>query len=212
LNDPLDCQVDIRKAAENAISRLSGKKRQNLISLSKHKGILDDIQKSLRDVGVCSFSLVLEHPLLWSHYADGHKGLCLAYEIPFSAFFGPERTIDGAILPVHYDENPLTEWFMNNTPEKAKIDTKEFSNALVERVLSIKAKEWEYEKEARIICRNEGAVPIQHHHLKQVCFGMNTAKADLSLVKQLVDNTGYSVEYFRIERTENDFGIKTVKM
>ena len=123
---------------------LSGKKKQNLVKLSKPNGLFDNIQKSIKNVGVCSFSLVLEEPLLWSHYANGHKGLCLHYEIPFQSFFEPSKIIEGAIIPVDYGENPLTEWLIENAPEKAKIDVNEFSNKLVQKVLSIKGKEWRY--------------------------------------------------------------------
>lgn len=212
LNDPFDCQVYIRKAVDHAISLLSGKKKQNLVKLSKPNGLFDNIQKSIKNVGVCSFSLVLEEPLLWTHYANGHKGLCLTYKIPFQSFFEPSKTIEGAILPVDYGENPLTEWLTENAPEKAKIDAKKFSNDLVEKVLSIKGKGWEYEKEARIICNREGAFPLPKDYLKQVCFGMNTVESDISLIKQLIDNAGYSVEYYQIERTEKDFGFKAVKI
>jgi len=212
LNDPFDCQVDIKKAAENAIPLLSGKKKQNLVKLSKSNGFFENIQKSIKSVGICSFSLVLEEPLLWSHYANEHKGLCLTYEIPFQYFFKPSTIIEGAILPVDYGENPLTEWFIENAPEKAKIDTKNFSIELVRKVLSIKGKGWEYEKEARIINDKEGAFPISKDFLKQVCFGMNASESDISLIKQIIDNAAYSVEYYQIERTEKDFGIKKVKI
>jgi len=136
----------------------------------------------------------------------------LTYEIPFQSFFEPSKTIEGAIIPVDYGENPLTEWLIEKAPEKAKIDTKKFSNEFVEKVLSIKGKGWGYEKEARIICGKEGAFPIPKEYLKQVCFGMNAAESDINLIKQLLDNAGYSVEYYQIERTEKDFGIKTVKI
>jgi len=168
LNDPFDCQVDIRKAVDHAISLLSGKKKQNLVKFSKPNGLFDKIQNSIKNVGVCSFSLVLEEPLLWSHYANGHKGLCLHYEIPFQYFFEPSKTIDGAILPVDYGDNPLTEWLIENAPEKSKINVSEFSNKLVEKVLSIKGKGWSYEKEARIICNREGAFAIPRSCLKRV--------------------------------------------
>lgn len=212
LNDPFDCQVDIRKAVEHAISLLSGKKKQNLVKLSKPNGLFDNIQNSIKTVGVCSFSLVIEEPLLWSHYANGHKGLCLTYEIPFQSFFEPSKTIEGAIIPVDYGENPLTEWLRENAPEMAKIDVNEFSNKLVAKVLSIKGKGWRYEKEARIICSRQGAFSIPKNYLKQVCFGMNADESDISLIRQLIDNAGYSVGYYQIERTEKDFGIKTVKI
>lgn len=180
--------------------------------MSKPNGLIDKIQKSIKDVGVCSFSLVLEKSLLWSHYANGHKGPCLTYEIPFQYFFEPSKKNDGAILPVDYGENPLTEWFIKNAPEKVKMNTKKFSNGLVGRVLSIKAKDYEYEKEARIICGKEGAYHIPKEFLKQVCFGMNASESDIGLIKQIIDNAEYSVEYYRIERNELDFGIKTMKI
>lgn len=212
LNDPFDCQVDIRKAVENAISLLLGKKKQNLVKLSKPSGFFDNIQKSIKNVGVCSFSFVLEEPLLWSHYANGHKGLCLTYEMPFPSFFEPSKSIPGAILPIIYGENQLTDWLIENAPEKAKIDTKKFSYDLIGKVLSIKGEGWRYEKEARIICDREGAYPIPKDCLKQVCFGMNADESDITLIKQLIDNAGYSVDYCQIKRTEKDFGIKAIKI
>ena len=82
----------------------------------------------------------------------------------------------------------------------------------MEKVLSIKGKGWGYEKEARIICSKKGAFPIPKDYLKQVYFGMNAPESDISLIKQIIDNIGYSVEYYQIERTEKDFGIKPVKI
>ena len=155
LNDPFDCQVDIKKAAENAISRLSGKKKQNFVKLSKAKGIFNKIQKDIKSVGICSFSLVLEEPLLWSHYANEHKGLCLTYEIPGQFFFDPSNNIIG-VSPVDYNVNPLTEWFIKNAPEKAGTDLNEFAIELLKKVLAIKGEGWGYEKEVRIIRDKEG--------------------------------------------------------
>jgi hypothetical protein len=212
LNDPFDCQVDIRKAVENAIPFLSGKKRQNLMKLSKPNGFFDNIQTSIKNVGVCSFSLILEEPLLWSHYADGHKGLCLTYEMPFQSFFKPSKTIPGAIIPVDYGENQLTDWLIENTPEKAKMNTKKLSYDLISKILSIKGEGWKYEKEARIICNREGAYPIPKDCLKQVCFGMNADESDMTLIRQIIDNAGYSIDFYQIARTEKDFGIKIMKI
>ncbi len=211
LNDPFDCQVDIKKAVANAISRLSGKKKQNLVKLSKAKGLFDKIQEDIKRVGICSFSLALKEPLLWSHYANEHKGLCLTYEIPGQFFFDPSNNIIG-VSPVDYDVNPLTEWFIEIEPEKAGTDLNEFAIELLEKILTIKGKDWRYEQEIRIIRYNEGALPVPKDFLKQVCFGMNAPESDISLIKQIIDNAGYSVEYYQIERSEQDFGIKTVKI
>jgi hypothetical protein len=53
----------------------------------------DDFILPLQKVGVCSFSLSLDKPLctsaLWSHYADGHRGVCLLYRFPESFLVAP---------------------------------------------------------------------------------------------------------------------------
>jgi hypothetical protein len=41
---------------------------------------------------------------------------------------------------------------------------------------------------------------------------MNADESDIALIKQIVDNAGYSVDYCKIGRTEKDFGIKTMKI
>ena len=33
------------------------------------------------DRGVCCFSAVINNPLLWSHYADQHRGVCIGYSL-----------------------------------------------------------------------------------------------------------------------------------
>jgi hypothetical protein len=151
LNDPFDCKVDIKKAAENAISRLSGEKKEKLENfVKKNSAFLDKIQEGTGNVGICSFSSVLEESLLWSHYANEHKGLCLTYLIPGEFIDDPLNRIIG-VCPVDYGKNPLTEWFMENTPENAESDFNNFANEIASKVLLIKGKGWAYEKEVRII-------------------------------------------------------------
>jgi len=211
LNDPFDCRVDIKKAADHAISNLSGEKKQNLSNLLKLRGLLDRIQKDTGNVGICSFSLILEDTLLWSHYADEHRGLCLMYEIPDEFINDPKNKIIG-VSAVEYGHNPLTDWFIRNAPEKNNIDLLEFAVELIKKVFSIKSRAWEYEKEVRIIREKEGVFSLPKGFLKQVCFGMNTPEPDISSIRKLIDDTGYSVNYCRIKRTKDDFGIGVVEI
>ena len=79
-------------------------------------------------------------------------------------------------------------------------------------MLSIKGVGWKYEKEARIVCERKGNYNIPKNFLKQVCFGMNSDESDITLIEQLIDYSGYSVEHCQIKRTKNDFGIKLAKL
>lgn len=211
LNDPFDCRVDIKRSAENAISKVTGKRKDNLAKLAGLDRYFDQIQKDTGKVGICSFSLELGNPLLWSHYANEHKGVCLAYDIPENFLVDELNEITG-VAAVKYGENQLTDWFVENAPEDGNSDFKEFTLELVKKVVTIKSTCWDYEKEVRIIRQEQSTLTIPREFLKQVCFGLNTPAADISLIRELVDNSGYKVDYCRMERSESDFGIRAIEI
>jgi hypothetical protein len=85
--------------------------------------------------GMLCFSSDKSNPLLWSHYADRHKGICLGF-----------RVRDALVAPIKYVEArtelrpPLTE-------------------NCVRELLFTKYSGWEYEKEWRSWCRLEETDP-----------------------------------------------------
>ena len=170
---------------------------------------------SLQTVTVCSFSLnphqelTIENPLLWSHYADEHRGLCLVYVIS-EEFLNDKNKIIG-IAPVEYGNNLLKEFFIDAFPTK-KNAIEHFMEQLVKKTLTIKSSNWKYESEIRIIREKEGPFQIQKSHLKQICFGLNTPESDIKLIRELTEKLDYSVEFYKMERCEkSDFGIKSVE-
>jgi len=98
-------------------------------------------RKIASDWAVLCFSEKMDHPLMWSHYADKHKGLCLAFEIPAShlrkVHYMRARLI-GASVPKKF-----------GMPDSA--DHK--SNPLL-----VKYSGWKYECEQRIIVRKSELV------------------------------------------------------
>jgi hypothetical protein len=205
LNDPFDCRVDIKKAAERACTQLSGEKKRILTRLAGMERYLDQIQKDTADVALCSFSLVLEEPLLWAHYANQHKGLCLTYTFPESFLNNPDSIL--AVKKVEYEDDAMTNWFVQNTPTQ-ETDFHEFTLGIVKKILSVKSPVWGYEKEARVIRVSNGPFQIERDHFKQICFGLDTPDADIDLMRTLVDKSGYNVQFCKIERSQSDFGIE----
>ncbi len=212
LNDPFDCQVDIRKSANFAASKVSGMKREILLKISTLDNFGDEIQRRMMKIGVCSFSLNLEESLLWSHYADEHRGVCLMYEFTENFILEEANEIVG-VSEIVYGENPLSDWLIENIPDQIENDFYDhFTTELLKRVLIVKSDGWRYENECRIIRQKSGPFLIPKECLKQVCFGMHAEKADMQLVRKIVDSAGYSVEYCQICKRESDFGIKTVEI
>ena len=75
------------------------------------------------------------HPLMWSHYAEKHHGVCLE--------FGTDNVhFDGALKVEYLDEYPVFELADNDD-----------SKAL--RYMTTKAKVWEYEDEFRLIAQEK---------------------------------------------------------
>ena len=211
LNDPFDCQVDIRKSTNYAISKVpSGLKSDIPTRISKLNGFIDEIQRRMTVIGVCSFSLTLEEPLLWAHYADEHRGICLFYEFPEDFILDRTNEIVG-VSDIEYGENPLSDWFIDIIPDQIEDGFYDyFTTELLKRVLIIKASGWNYEQECRIIRQKAGPLSVPKEFLKQVCFGMNVSDSDKNLISKIVDSSGYAVNYCQIVKTECDFGIKAV--
>jgi Protein of unknown function (DUF2971) len=89
--------------------------------------------------------------LVWSHYADSHKGVRLGFEFPATA-------LPFTLTPVVYRENRVKIDFGKTigvtSPQK-------LMDALLE-ALKVKSVAWKYEQEFRIIIRLDDCVPIQN--------------------------------------------------
>jgi len=210
LNDPFDCRVDIRQSLENAISKSSSPTKERLEQLRGLSDFLDKVQSDIAAMGVCSFSLALENPLLWAHYADAHKGICLTYHFSEQFFYENADHILG-IVQVDYEINPLSEWFVESGATIRDFD--EFGISLIKKALTVKSKPWKYEEEIRILKKEDGSYAIGKEHLVQVCFGLETPETDINLIRRLLDQDGYEVQLCRISRRDDaDFGLKTVEI
>lgn len=107
--------------------------------------------KTREDIGknrvmVC-FSSGWCDPVIWAHYSDKHRGLCLGFEIP-------ETTGD-----VENDESAYVSYIgepLHFPPDFSELgDTERFE--IVRKVLFTKFKHWEYEHEIRLwaTCQHE---------------------------------------------------------
>jgi len=104
--------------------------------------------------------------LMWSHYANNHKGICLGFE-------GMEKhSIFGMAQKVNYNEelltiNWLTDDFYNQIPKK-----------LIQAFFE-KSEHWKYEKERRILHPNNRSMDTyKPGELKQIILGAEISDND----------------------------------
>ncbi len=214
LNDPFDCKVDIEKSLRKAISQSSGSEREALeriLNNDECRKEFNKVPQIIKDYGIFSASRkgALKSSLMWSHYADRHKGVCLVYAIPHNQinFYGPNRIfgVQNVDYGLDVGSNQLTEWF-KKLPANDNLYKCAFEK-LIQTVLTIKDKCWVYEEEWRMIRKSSGIVSIDRSYLQHVCFGLDASKDEMKLIREILIKFNYDVGYSRMQRAESDFGI-----
>jgi hypothetical protein len=102
--------------------------------------------------GLVSMSKKWENPLLWSHYADKHKGLCFGFDINDDdgvwdvTYKRWVETLDCHDLLLEI--KALRRMPGHKTPSADLVDR---FNWITKAILSTKFQDWQYEDEARVI-------------------------------------------------------------
>lgn len=162
----------------------------------------ETILKFFEEIGVSCFSKKYDNILMWSHYTENHKGICLKFDILKSLdFFTPlldveyKKKIDLEI--VNYFRNP-DEFMINTTRTKFKC--------------------WKYEKEFRSVknksigfdCKNR-FVNFNPSALKEIIFGFKTDPKVISEYKELCKILNKNVAFSKMKSTEDGtFKLKKV--
>ena len=120
-----------------------------------------------------------DHPLMWSHYSNHHKGICIEFEAG--------QSLVGSALQVAYcDKLPA-------------LDILRMSGEAVFRIFVMKSPDWFYEKEYRILARDSSAsdapasfLPVTNNDFLSMPPGVLTAiiagcRADVDMIKALVE-------------------------
>ena len=88
--------------------------------------------------GIICCSKTWHNPVLWSHYADRHKGICLGFEV-----------LEQNIQQVVYTKNRL------NLDIRKLQEQGRLSADLMKKFFKTKYKDWEYEREVRLVAQLE---------------------------------------------------------
>ena len=159
--------------------------------------------------GVCSFAIDPFNIQMWSHYADSHSGVCLAFNreqliescmsdntIRFRRVHGfRAESID------YVDEIPSVKIeFTDNGLNEFKIDW--FS------VLLKKLKSWEYEQEFRLIFYSmmenwERTRGFDRSCLKYIFFGEKMNEENKKTIMNLMSDERYSIKWGDVEKRTN---------
>ncbi len=161
-NDPVDCRIELYSALETAVN-VAEREDPTVKAKLQKLGNLDDIYRKIEnDVkrsAVFSLSREENNVLMWSHYADSHKGFSVGFSLSskFTEYSEPNAII--GTEEVHYSEdNPFVEYFLGFSKSSEVPEWNEFWVSLLSMGLVAKSDACKYDNELRIIRGMPGKV------------------------------------------------------
>jgi len=158
--------------------------------------IVDDVQKAVNKLGVYCLSEVHDNILMWSHYADGHRGFCMQFHIK------PEMYPFGKLLfEVEYASSYPQINIVRNREDQTR------------KVLLTKADFWKHEKEWRILDPHNGpgikVFPAEM--LTGVIFGCGMPHESRLLMREWAKGREIPLKFYQAIKKETTFGLEQIK-
>ena len=219
-NDPFDCQfgLSFQSSAEdkrlylerylaNSDFRLNRSEKAKWIN-AQMKGLghleshlkdkaIESMRDTINNLGVYCLSRKSDDILMWSHYADCHRGYCLKF-------------IDGSNLPfiaaaqeIEYSVTyPIVNPIMEDDVTRLK------------KSLLHKAKHWEYEQEWRIIDykNGPGVKKFPSNILVGVIFGCRMAEDHRVLIKNWCQGRASKISFYEVRVSKRNYVLEVVEI
>jgi Protein of unknown function (DUF2971). len=118
----------------------------------------NEILNAKRTVGIACFSETFDNELMWAHYADNYRGICIGYSstklrdlLPPSARLVRVAYADAPIYLSKHDNDDIV--------------------AAAQKILSQKKYNWAYEREWRVLGNHPGPLPYDGDIITDVYLG-----------------------------------------
>jgi len=147
------------------------------------------------DKGIVSLAERDDCPLMWGHYGDQHRGICLGYSV--------SEKFRSDIRKVDYGGSRL----VSAIDIAAMLDGDDRAGATVrDSMLLRKAESWSYEKEWRLIGRiGTQASPLE---LEEVIFGVRCEAPSKFMVMKALEDVKRQVEFYEMREERGTFDLK----
>jgi len=227
LNDPFDCRIYVRfeDCTENEILSMFSNQAKMMNPNIDNERADELARQQFRDnnhksdffinhmrglfyeslnskFGMASFSTIRNNVLMWSHYADSHKGICIGLDTDQLALWMEQKHHEGVeIRPVEVKYSTKMPYLNPCKHPDAEI---------IYKSITSKSSNWRYEKEFRIIGYG---IPNQAFELPQGCIvdvtmGALIPKSDEENLKSIVRGRKDKIKLYRSFMNNNGYGLK----
>jgi hypothetical protein len=164
---------------------------------SLEKNVLILLRREVGQRGILSLAERWNCPLMWSHYANEHRGLCIEYDTGDHAF--------DKLEPVDYTRarsikvSELIHWKVNRSDAAER--------SILATYFFAKAPQWRYEREWREVdeCAGPKSAPAR---ISAVFFGLRCDASVITAIVKLHDRTNHPVKFYRVRVEDDSFRLK----
>lgn len=221
-NDPFDASIPFRydeaeMTSENIFKKFYETGREMMPHLSEseliqkcyeqqHSGIFENgeywknhydkyVENINRNFGIYTLTTKNSNLLMWSHYANSHKGFCVGFNT--EKLF---KLVMGTIGPVIYDNvMPFVPMFEEGLEG-------------ITRLLNTKSKDWKYEDEYRMVksfAANK-TFTFEENIINEVIIGLNMNENSKDEIKELVKTKFPETKLFEATKDLNEFKLNII--
>lgn len=186
--------------------------------------IMQEYEKShFRTITVCCLSEIRDNILMWSHYSNSHKGICIGFETVIDQNELCIRTDDPVLTrhinPVYHRVLPADKVkYQTICPEP--YDFLSSDHRHLSEFFKTKSVDWHYERERRIIMPyrdiNKRLIKFDKSALKEVILGCKARsefkQQTMKLIEDEYTSKGYNVDILQcyIDRDEYRLNITQI--
>jgi len=202
-NDPFDCiapdfssippgklEAFIRKrVAEEWPGATDAERKEKVREIPRSPAEMERMSQEVADyLGVLSLTSKRDSILMWSHYANGHKGFCLEFDASAEPF--------ASALKVQYRET------------RHSFDVDAHPRETATKFLLTKHKDWEYEDEWRLVAeKGRETYQFPSHVLTGVIFGTAISDTDKLKVKEWIGKGRSRPRCYRARLNQTEFAL-----
>jgi len=173
------------------------------LALAGRESFDDSLNRMNEQFGIISHSATSADPVIWSHYADSHRGIALEFEHLLGEYLHPVSYSHS--LPIFdvsklFQDGPSHEYTLNVL--KSALDRKSLS--------------WAYEREYRVHfalktnCEYDGGhyfKRVPESYLKRVILGVRCTTSELEVERALAQGGFSDVEVIQARMSETTYEI-----
>jgi len=184
-NDPFDCAIAIdgnntyqewrdyliQQGASSVDAEILASKITS-DPIQAERTIVEGHKRAIDEMGIFCMTTKNDNILMWSHYADFHKGVCLEFDISkdLKTFLLPRKVV-----------------YSNDYPKLNYIQSYLKNELKMHLALWHKSKDWEYEDEFRAIKPNKsGLIQFQKSSLTGIIFGCKCGEEKRKEIAKMV--------------------------